>query len=115
MAQIFYSASTNGFYISDIHQSMPEDVVKISQEQYDKVFEGQSEGLLIVADAKGFPVNVEPAGPTVDEVKLQRHLAYSAPGGSDAIFLKYQRGEATKQDWLDAVQAINDAHPYPTK
>jgi hypothetical protein len=49
------------------------------------------------------------------EVKQARHNAYIAPGGSDAVFLKYQRGEATKQEWLDAVQAINDAHPYPTK
>jgi hypothetical protein len=111
--QLYYSASTNGFYNSEIHKSMPEDAVKITQEQYDKVFDGQSEGLLIAPDSKGFPVNVKPSGPTVDEVKLQRHLAYSAPGGSDAVFLKWQRGEATKQEWLDAVQAINDANPYP--
>jgi len=25
----------------------------------------------------------------------------------------YQRGEVTEQDWLDAVQAVKDAHPYP--
>jgi hypothetical protein len=50
-----------------------------------------------------------------DEVSKARHTAYTAPDGSDAVFLKYQRGEATKQEWLDAVQAINDAHPYPKK
>ena len=49
----------------------------------------------------------------VQAVKQARHQAYSAPDGSDAVFLKWQRGEATKQEWLDAVQAINDAHPYP--
>ena len=49
----------------------------------------------------------------LDAVKQARHSAYSAPGGSDAVFLKYQRGEATKQEWLDAVKAINDANPYP--
>lgn len=54
-------------------------------------------------------------GVELDAVKQARHNAYVAPNGSDAIFLKYQRGEATKQEWLDAVQAINDAHPYPTK
>jgi len=48
-------------------------------------------------------------------VKQARHSAYSAPGGSDAVFMKYQRGEASEQEWLDAVQAINDAHPYPVK
>ena len=51
----------------------------------------------------------------VDAVKQARHNAYVSPDGSDAVFLKYQRGEATKQEWLDAVQAINDANPYPVK
>jgi hypothetical protein len=32
---------------------------------------------------------------------------------SDALFFKYQRGTATEQEWLDAVQAVKDAHPYP--
>jgi hypothetical protein len=51
----------------------------------------------------------------VEQVKQQRHNAYVAPGGSDAILAKYLRDEATKQEWLDAVQAINDANPYPVK
>lgn len=34
---------------------------------------------------------------------------------SDPIFMQYQRGEATKEEWLDAVQAIKDANPYPVK
>jgi hypothetical protein len=51
----------------------------------------------------------------LDFVKAVRHAAYIAPAGSDAVFMKYQRGEATEQEWLDAVQAINDANPYPVK
>lgn len=50
-----------------------------------------------------------------DAVSQARASAYSKPGGSDGIFFKYQRGEATEQEWLDAVQAINDANPYPVK
>jgi hypothetical protein len=42
-----------------------------------------------------------------------RHSLYSAPDGSDAIYMQYQRGEKTEKEWLDAVQAINDQHPYP--
>jgi len=49
------------------------------------------------------------------DVKAARHLAYTAPNGSDAVFMKYQRGEATKQEWLDAIQVVNDANPYPVK
>jgi hypothetical protein len=47
------------------------------------------------------------------QVRAARHAAYAAPDGPDAIFLQWQRGDATEQDWLDAVQAVKDQHPYP--
>jgi hypothetical protein len=67
----------------------------------------------IVAERKAYEAGAYDRA--VDEVKQARHSAYTAPGGSDAILAKYLRDEATKQEWLDAVQAINDAHPYPVK
>lgn len=48
-------------------------------------------------------------------VSISRQAAYSAPGGSDGIYFQWQRGDKTEQDWLDAVQAINDKYPYPVK
>ena len=33
---------------------------------------------------------------------------------SDPIFFKWQRGEASEQDWKKAVDEINAANPYPT-
>lgn len=50
-----------------------------------------------------------------DAVSASRHAAYVAPGGSDSVFMKYQRGEATEQEWFDAIEAINQANPYPLK
>jgi len=46
-----------------------------------------------------------------DAVQAKRQTAYRAE--SDSIFFDYQRGDATEQEWLDAVQAVKDAHPYP--
>jgi len=46
-------------------------------------------------------------------VELSRHAAYTAPGGPDSVFFRWQRGDATEQEYLDAVQAVKDAHPYP--
>lgn len=48
-----------------------------------------------------------------EAVSLTRHAAYTAPNGSDAIFMKYQRDEATKEEWLAAKAAIDEANPYP--
>lgn len=50
-----------------------------------------------------------------EAVRLARHAAYTAPDGSDAIFMKYQRDEATKEEWLAAKAAIDEANPYPVK
>lgn len=49
----------------------------------------------------------------LEEVSRARHGAYTAPNGSDAIFMKYQRDEATKEEWLAAKAAIDEANPYP--
>jgi hypothetical protein len=46
-------------------------------------------------------------------VARARHAAYVAPDGPDSIFFKWQRGDATEQEYVAAVQAVKDAHPYP--
>jgi hypothetical protein len=47
----------------------------------------------------------------MEQVEQARAVAYRE--NSDPLFFKYQRGSATEQEWLDAVQAVKDAHPYP--
>jgi len=46
-----------------------------------------------------------------ERVEQTRASAYRET--SDPLFFQYQRGTATEQEWLDAVQAVKDAHPYP--
>jgi hypothetical protein len=45
------------------------------------------------------------------QVERARHAAYIED--ADPLFFKWQRGTGTEQEWLDAVQAVKDAHPYP--
>ncbi len=45
------------------------------------------------------------------EVQAARQAAYQQT--ADPLFFEYQRGDATEQEWLDAVQAVKEAHPYP--
>lgn len=49
-----------------------------------------------------------------DAVLDIRQALYAAE--TDSMFFEVQRGEgtATVQDWKDAVQAIKDAHPFPS-
>lgn len=60
---------------------------------------------------------LEDAWPSVDlairieAVKRARRAAYQQD--ADPLFFEYQRGDKTEIEWLAAVQAIKDAHPYP--
>lgn len=47
----------------------------------------------------------------MERVEQARQVAYRET--SDPIFFEYQRGDKTEAEWLAAVQAVKDAHPYP--
>jgi len=44
-------------------------------------------------------------------VEQARRAEYQAT--TDPLFFEFQRGDVTEQAWLDAVQAVKDANPYP--
>lgn len=47
---------------------------------------------------------------SVEEARLQGYQKTADP-----IMAQWLRGEKTEQEWLDAVQAVKDANPYPVK
>lgn len=54
---MFYSPSTGGFYDSEIHGSnIPFDSVEISDDHYQSLLEGQSDGKFISSDSNGNPI-----------------------------------------------------------
>lgn len=53
---IFYSQKTGGFYVSEIHESIPDDSVMISEELYHELLNGQSKGKRISLSPNGSPV-----------------------------------------------------------
>ena len=77
---IFYSATTGGFYDTDIHTSAPDDAVEITVEQHQALLAGQSEGKRIMADLQGRPVLRDPPAPTNEQIiasmtaAVQSHL-----------------------------------------
>jgi len=58
-----------------------------------------------ITDAEPDPLPIE------DQVRLARSAAYTAE--ADPIFFKWQRGEATEQEWLDKIEEIRARYPYP--
>jgi len=45
-----------------------------------------------------------------NEAKKNREYSYKTE--SDALFMKWQRGEIEKQIWLDKVEEIRQRYPY---
>ena len=57
MKTYFYSASSGGFYLKEVHGSaIPSDAVEVSEADHSALFEGQATGSQIVADDAGRPV-----------------------------------------------------------
>jgi len=52
-----------------------------------------------------------PVPVTVEQVEAQRRQAFQQE--ADPLFFKWQRGEATEQEWLGKVQQIRERYPYP--
>ena len=53
-----------------------------------------------------------PPPPTREEQQANRQAAYTQE--ADPLFFKYQRGEATEQEWLDKIEEIRARYPYET-
>lgn len=47
----------------------------------------------------------------IEGIKENRRLAYAKE--SDPVFFKWQRGEATEQEYLDSVEKVKRDYPYP--
>ncbi|UXY12086.1 tail fiber assembly protein [Kosakonia sp. ML.JS2a] len=56
---MFYSKSTGGFY-DEYSVVFPDDIVEVSEQKYNELFDGQSQGKQIVADENGCPVLIIP-------------------------------------------------------
>jgi hypothetical protein len=72
MNTYFYSAQTSGFYKTEIHgDKIPADAVEITEQQWQDLFEGQSNGMVIAADANGTPVLQAPPEPSAEARSAQ--------------------------------------------
>lgn len=80
----FYSAQANSFYVSGIHETMPDDVVEITDQEHAELLAAQAAGKVITADNDGEPVAIDPPPPTPEQLvamyanAVQAHLDSAA-------------------------------------
>ena len=67
----FYSALTNGFYSEEMNgDTIPEDAIEITDEEWGALLDGQSKGKLISSDKKGRPVLKDYPAPTAEQLAV---------------------------------------------
>lgn len=103
---MFYAKSTGGFYTPEIHSSIPSDAVEITQEQYQALLNGQTQGKEIKGDANGFPILANPVDTRTYADK--RRGEYPAIG--DQLDALWKGGDAAAE-MLAAVQAVKAKYP----
>lgn len=111
---MFYSSQTGGFYSREIHgDNIPADAVEITADDHAALIEGQSQGKLIQADAKGRPVLADPPAPTDEE------LASAARSKRDALlsacdWTQVADAPVDQAAWREYRQALRDVTAQPT-
>lgn len=66
---VFYSKTTGGFYIAEIHgDNIPADAVGITEAEHAALIEGQSKGRRIAAGANGRPILQDPPPATPEQI-----------------------------------------------
>jgi len=102
---MFYSATNNGFYPAELKGdyeaagSWPDYAVKISDELYESLLDGQDNGQIITAGDDGFPVLTIPAIDHVSETGAQKRTLLTE--AAEIIFpltLAVKHGMATEDE-----------------
>lgn len=69
--KVFYSAKDNGFYPDDIKfNNLPDDLVEISVDYWQELLNGQNGKKEISSDKNGYPVLVDVAPATAEQLKV---------------------------------------------
>ena len=58
-------------------------------------------------------VETEAKEAELQQVETNRRNAYR--NESDPLYLKWQRGDATEQEWMDKIEEIKERFPKPEK
>lgn len=103
----YYSRSTNGFYAHGMHDTLPVDVIEITQAQHQELIFGQSNGKIISSDENGKPVLIDPPQPTTEQ------LAEQARSKRDSLlrstdWTQVPDAPVIQSDWATYRQALRD-------
>lgn len=95
----------NGFYDDTDGGFVPEGAVKISEDLYRTLLDGQAQGKQIIADKNGYPVLIEPAPTAYHELKDGKWVI-SAPNQTALLAEKREQLIASIDDKATAIYSL---------
>ena len=98
-----YSSLTGEFYNSSLQAKLPADAVSITQEEFSKLMDLRAKGKIIVCNQSGYPIAVDPPGPTAKELwDAYRMDAQSLLNQSDITILRCaEHGIPIPPEWKE--------------
>lgn len=123
---LYFSASTGGFYDSEIHGArhiddeenpdcrIPTDAVEISAERHAALLAAQADGKIIAADTRGAPVAIDRPEPTADELlAAARRKRDALLAASDWVVTRaVETGTPIPAEWVEYRQALRNITEY---
>jgi len=107
---LYFAASTNGFYDSEIHTVMPDDAVGITQEKYNELMAGQSQGNPVISDEDGNPILGTPTPMNQTYADLRRKAYPPIENYIDGVV----KGDETQiQQYINECLAVKAKYPKP--
>lgn len=107
----FYSPNTKGFYDSNIHTAMPDDVFEISYDLYTSLMEGQSLGKVITYKSRKLQlVDFVYPPKTWDQIRQRRDSKLS-----DCDWTQMPDNQLSENDralWRDYRQKLRDVTEF---
>ena len=80
---LYYSATTGGFYDSDVHTTLPTDAVEITVQTHQALLTANAQGAIIAADEQGYPqaifLSSDEAFATTEEMALDHQAGFTSP------------------------------------
>lgn len=108
---LYFSASTGGFYDSEIHgKAIPKGAVEITAADHAALLAAQADGKMIAADKQGNPIAIDRPAPTADEimasVRRKRDALLAASDWTQV--LDAPLSAEAKEAWAEYRQALRD-------
>ena len=105
----YYSPTAKGFFLTEVHEKMPNDVIEVDDETYNNIFETLATQYKEIAVVDGKVTLVDKIYIlSWDEIRNKRNKLLLATDYTDTLSFKTRMGESVYESWQTYRQALRD-------